>query len=83
MDRDVAAMDKKDQQVFPSYSGWAVARSGAARASRVFGTRAEALKYARAIARRDQAALYVHKEDGTVLSKYSYAKSPVAPSGKK
>lgn len=79
----MATVDKKDQRVFPSYSGWAVARGEAARASRVFGTRAEALRYARAIARRDQAALYVHKEDGTVLSKYDYTKSPASPSDKK
>lgn len=67
-------MTKKDQHVVPSSGGWAVRRTGAERASKVFDTQVEAVKHARVIARKEQAELYVHKRDGTVMSKISYGK---------
>jgi hypothetical protein len=72
-------MDEKDQHVISRGSGgWAVLRTGAWRASKVFSTQGEAVEHARGIARKQQAALYVHKADGTVMSKESYRNATVA-----
>lgn len=72
-------MIKKDQHVIPSSGSWAVRRSGAARASRLFAFQGEAVQYARGVAQKEHAALYIHKKDGTVLSKDSYTKPAVSP----
>jgi hypothetical protein len=76
-------MTEHDQHVFPSSGRWAVLRSGAKRVSRMFATRGEAIRHARVIARKQHAALYIHKEDGTVMSKDNYAQFPVASADKK
>lgn len=76
-------MIKKDQHVIPSSGSWAVRRTGAERATRLFATQGEAVKHARVIARKEHAALYIHKKDGTVLSKDSYAKPADSPKDKK
>jgi ligand-binding sensor domain-containing protein len=72
-------MIKKDQHVISSNGSWAVRRTGAERATRLFATQGEAVNYARSIAQREHTALYVHKKDGKVMSKDSYAK-PAASS---
>lgn len=54
--------------------GWSVRQSGAARASKTFQTQADAVDYARGIARKDNADLYVHRRDGSVQHKDSYKK---------
>ena len=48
--------------------------SGANRASRVFATQAEAVDYARRLSRRERGDLYIHRSDGTIRSRDSYAK---------
>lgn len=61
-----AAM-RLSQHVVPNRNGgWAVRRSGASRASRVFPTRWAAVQYARKIVRKAGGELYVHRDDGTV-----------------
>ena len=76
-------MIKNAQHVFPSSGRWAVRRTGAQRASRVFATRSDAIRHARMIARKEHAELYIHKKDGTVLSMDSYTDSSGAPNDKK
>ena len=56
--------------------GWSVRKGGASRASRVFGTQEEAIVYARQLARREKAELYIHGRDGTIREKRSYADDP-------
>jgi hypothetical protein len=66
------------QHVVPNRDGgWAVRRSGAFRASRVFPTQRDAVQYAREIARRDGAELYVHRGDGTIRNRDSYGADPI------
>ncbi len=63
----------KSQHVVPSRDGrWAVRRSGASRASRVFPTQKDAVEYARDVARKERADLYVHRGDGTIRDRDSY-----------
>ena len=54
---------------------WAVRNSGAAKATKVFDTQAEAVAFGREAARRDGVELYVHRKDGTVGERDSYRRS--------
>ena len=69
--------------MIPSNGSWAVRRTGAERATRLFATQGEAVKHARVIARKEHAALYVHKKHGTVQSKDHYAKRADSAKDKK
>jgi hypothetical protein len=56
--------------------GWSVSQSGAARASRVFQTQADAVRYATSVAKKEGTNLYVHRKDGTVSRKDSFGPNP-------
>jgi Uncharacterized protein conserved in bacteria (DUF2188) len=74
-------MNKPKQHVVPSQGGgWAVRRSGSSRASRVFETQNDAVRYARQIAQKEGSELYVHSSDGTVRHRDSY---DLEPAGKR
>ena len=67
-------MAKTSQHVLPNPNGgWSVLKSGASRATKKFETQKEAIIYARQLSRTQGTELYVHKRDGTILSKDSYA----------
>ena len=53
--------------------GWSVRQSGSSRATRVFETRADAVKFAHQVAKKERTELYVHAKDGTIRQKDSYA----------
>lgn len=73
-------MVKAKQHVVPSQSGgWAVRRSGASRARRVFETQSDAVAYARDVARKERSNLYIHDRDGTVRHRDTYSLDPVPP----
>ncbi|AWN41339.1 DUF2188 domain-containing protein [Methylobacterium durans] len=68
---------KKAQHVISRPGGrWSVRPSGAARASRIFATQAEAIRYARERAREAGADLYVHRRDGTISARDRYGSGP-------
>ncbi|MFC5343553.1 DUF2188 domain-containing protein [Brevundimonas staleyi] len=70
------------KHVVPRPNGeWAVRNSGAAKATKVFGTQAEAIKFGRSIARRDGVEFYVHRKDGTIRERDSYGRDPYPPKG--
>jgi Uncharacterized protein conserved in bacteria (DUF2188) len=76
-------MPKAKQHVVPSQrGGWAVRRSGASRASRVFETQRDAVSYARHVARKEGAALYIHDRDGTIRHRDTYGPDPISPRSK-
>jgi hypothetical protein len=67
-------MTAKDRYVIASIAGgWSVYSSGASRASRRFDRQSDAVRYARDLARRERTDLYVHRRDGTVSHRDSYA----------
>lgn len=77
-------MSKKDQHVVPSTSGgWAVRRSGAERASKVFDTQKEAIQHARSVAKSEKGELYVHGKDGTIRERNSFGNDPNPPKDKR
>ena len=79
-------MSKKGRHVVSSTNikgGWAVRQSGAERASKVFSTQQEAVKYARTLAKKEQSELYIHGRDGRIRGRNSYGKDPYPPQDKK
>jgi len=60
-------MSKKVHHVVPSVSGgWNVKRPGTSRASRHFDTQADAVSWAREVARQAGSELVIHRRDGTI-----------------
>ena len=72
-------MTKKGTHVVPRDNGWAVRKEGASRASKIFTTQADAVKYARELAQKEKAELYVHRRDGTIRERSSYGNDPFPP----
>lgn len=71
---------KKTRHVVPNANGgWSVRQSGASRASKVFDTQADAVKYGQKVARSEHTELYVHRKDGTIREKSSYGSDPFPP----
>jgi hypothetical protein len=56
--------------------GWSVRKAGAARAARTFDTQAEAVSYARGLARQSGTELFVHSADGSVRERNTYGHDP-------
>ena len=74
-------MAKKSQHVVPQSGRWAVRSTGAARASSVHPTQAEAITAATAIARNNKTELYIHGKDGRIRERNSYGTDPHPPKG--
>lgn len=75
-------MSKTGRHVIPSpKGGWAVRKSGGERATRVFETQREAEKFARDLAKKEHAELYIHRKDGTIRQRDSYGNDPLPPRG--
>ena len=73
-------MSKSKQHVVPSqHGGWAVRRSGSSRASRIFLTQHDAVRYAKEVARKEGSDVYVHGVDGTIKQRKTYGLNPVSP----
>ena len=65
-------MPKANQHVVPRRGRWAVRRTGANKARRVFDTRKEANAVGREVARKERSELYIHGEDGKIRERSSY-----------
>lgn len=66
-------MAKNSRHVVPSSAGgWSVRKTGASRASKIFTTQTDAINYAKQLARKDKADVYVHGRDGMVRNRTSY-----------
>jgi len=76
-------MSKRSNHVVPSEKkgGWAVKKSGSARASKSFDKKEDAEKYGRELSRKEQTELYIHKKDGRIQERSSYGKDPFPPKG--
>lgn len=56
--------------------GWAVRRSGAARASRTFVTQSAAIDYGKDVAKKATSELYIHRPNGLIRDRNSYGNDP-------
>ncbi len=77
------AVEQRDVHVVPSEGGWTVRREGAIRATKRFDTQADALKWARQSAAKEQTDLVVHGRDGKIRSKDSFGSDPMPPKDKR
>jgi hypothetical protein len=77
--KEVQERNEPRQHVYPRRSGkWAVRRSGASRASRLFEKKDDAVAYARRMAQKEGSVVYLHRNDGGVRRLYSYLQDSVA-----
>jgi hypothetical protein len=75
----VVTTKKTRHVVLNPTGGWSVRQSGASRASRVFETQADAVRYGKEIAKQERTGLYVHRRDGTIKEKDSYGSDCYRP----
>jgi len=67
-------MAKRNQHVVPTKDGaWAVRGAGSSRATKKFPTQNEAIAAGRRIAKNQGAELLIHRSDGRIREKDSYA----------
>ena len=72
------------QHVLPNLNGgWSVVRGGSTRASRIFSSQSDAVRYARDKAKAEGALLFIHRSDGTILEMDSYDREPVQARAKR
>ena len=68
-------MAKNSRHVVPSSAGgWSVRKTGASKASKNFDNQADAISYAKELAKKDKSDLYVHGRSGAVRDHTSYKK---------
>jgi len=73
-------MTRNTQHVLPNPKrGWSVKKGGATKATKTFETQREAISFARKISKNQGSELYVHKRDGTIQRKDSYAADLLPP----
>jgi hypothetical protein len=77
------ALKKSQHVVANPKGGWSVLRSGAARATRVFDNKEDAVGFAKRLAKKDSAELYVHRRDGTIQERDSYGRDPAPPTDRR
>ncbi len=65
-------MAKSNQHVVPKDRGWAVRKQGSVKATKIFKTQTEAVKFARVVAKKNSGELFIHKADGTIRDRQSY-----------
>lgn len=69
-------MTKPPIHTVPTEDGWANRREGAARASSIHETQAEAIRAARATAAREKTEHFIHGENGRIRERNSYGNDP-------
>jgi hypothetical protein len=72
-------MSGKSQHVVPASGKWSVRAAGAARATSVHTTQAEAIKVAAELAKNQKSELYIHGRDGRIRERNSYGSNSYPP----
>lgn len=67
---------KSTNHVIPSSSRWAVKKSSASKASRIFDSKDKAVRYGRDLSKVEKTALYIHKKNGMVEEKNHLRNDP-------
>lgn len=76
-------MPRKEHHVVPHEKGWAVKREKADRASKVFKTKEEAMKWGREQSKKNNTEFIPHKKDGTIQNPDSHGHDPNPPKDRK
>lgn len=67
----------KNQHVTPHGDSWQVKGAGNTKATKLFKTQAEAIEYAKSIAKNQDSELFVHKTDGKIRKRNKCKKDSV------
>lgn len=78
---DAVRRGQNSQHVVPKGGGWAVKKSSAARASKLFDTQKEAITYGKTVAANNKSELFIHGRDGRIRERNSYGKDNFPPKG--
>ena len=71
-------MARKNYHVMAKVDGgWKVVRAGAGRASKIFATKSDAIKYGRNVSRNENSELVIHGIDGRLQQRTSFATDPI------
>lgn len=62
-------------------NGWAVKKSGASRASKLFPTQSKAINYGRGLAKSSKSELTIQGRDNKFRTGWSYGNDPFPPKG--
>lgn len=77
-------MSRNSYHVVPVQDGgWSVKRGGAARASKTFEVKTEAVSFGRQLSLNQNSELVIHRKDGTIQNANSYGDDPNPPKDKK
>lgn len=68
--------------VVPRGEGWAAIRSNAERASALFATKADAIARATELAKKTEAELVIHRQNGSIQNCNSFGNDPCPPRDK-
>ena len=68
-----------NQHVVPNQGHWQVKAENSGRATKNFERQADAIEYARGIARNQQSELVIHGRNGRIRDKDSYGNDPCPP----
>ncbi len=74
---------RKNQHVTKNGDKWQVIGEKNKRATKLFETQKEAIKYGRELAVKQKAELVIHGENGKIRDKDSYGNDPYPPRDKK
>jgi hypothetical protein len=72
---------KENYDVSPKGDKWQVKKHKASRASKIFDTQNEAIKYGRERAKKMNGELYIKNRKGKIRNANSYGKDPYPPKG--
>jgi len=74
-------MTPKQIWVIPSGKKWEIKKAGVKRAANVLNSKAEAVKKAKKIAKKNKAEMIVKNKDGSIGWRNSYGRDPFPPKG--
>ncbi|MDQ2081194.1 DUF2188 domain-containing protein [Xanthobacteraceae bacterium Astr-EGSB] len=72
-------MRKARHVIASAGGGWSVRQSGASRSTRTFGNQADAVRYARAAAKKERTDIFIHRADGSIRQVDSYGNDAYPP----
>jgi len=67
-------MKNKSISIIPMGNGWVIKKSGAKRASLIFGRKKDAVKHGKEWGKADKLTLYIHYKNGRVQGKKDFSK---------
>ena len=70
--KEAVEKGKTNQHVLPKGGAWILRKASSLKATKIFDTQREAVKYAEAIARNQGTALFIHGEDGRIRNRRDY-----------